>query len=123
MSPIGSVNISSFIGSPEAAPAAKGMSAADASSLLNGAFGASKTSSSSSTGGASFSKLLSNAVDDVNAKMQTASAEQAKVLTGDTNNVHQSVIAMQESNVAFSMMVQVRNKLVESYQELMRMQV
>jgi flagellar hook-basal body complex protein FliE len=33
------------------------------------------------------------------------------------------VIAMQEASVAFTMMVEVRNKLVESYQELMRMQV
>ena len=36
---------------------------------------------------------------------------------------HKSVIAMQEASVAFSLMVEVRNKLVESYQELMRMQV
>jgi flagellar hook-basal body complex protein FliE len=35
--------------------------------------------------------------------------------------LHQSVIAMQEASVAFNLMVQVRNKLVESYQELMRM--
>jgi flagellar hook-basal body complex protein FliE len=42
---------------------------------------------------------------------------------GDTDQLHQSVIAMQEAGVAFSMMVEVRNKLVESYQELMRMQV
>ncbi len=110
-----------MIASPERMPSAsRGMSAADASSLLDGASGSSK---SSSTGAASFSKVLANAVNDVNTKMQAADAEKMKVLSGDTNNVHQSVIAMQEANVAFSMMVEVRNKLVESYQELMRMQV
>ena len=46
-----------------------------------------------------------------------------QVLMGDSGQLHQSVIAMQEASVAFSLMVQVRNKLVESYQELMRMQV
>ena len=55
--------------------------------------------------------------------MQTAETEKAKVLTGETSNVHQAMIAVQESSVAFSLMVEVRNKLVDSYQELMRMQV
>ena len=45
------------------------------------------------------------------------------VLLGDQGQLHQSVIAMQEASVAFSLMVQVRNKLVDSYQELMRMPV
>ena len=45
------------------------------------------------------------------------------MLLGDTDQLHQSVIAMQEASVAFSLMVQVRNKLVDSYQELMRMPV
>ena len=46
-----------------------------------------------------------------------------KVLLGESDQLHQGVIAMQEASVAFTMMVEVRNKLVESYQELMRMQV
>jgi flagellar hook-basal body complex protein FliE len=42
---------------------------------------------------------------------------------GDNPNLHQSVIAMQEASVSFGLMVEVRNKVVESYQELMRMPV
>jgi flagellar hook-basal body complex protein FliE len=42
---------------------------------------------------------------------------------GDNPNLHQSVIAMQEASLSFSLMVEVRNKVVESYQELMRMPV
>lgn len=72
---------------------------------------------------ASFSKVLDSAVQEVNAKMNAASTEQGKLITGETNNVHQAMIAVQEASVAFSLMVEVRNKLVESYQELMRMQV
>ena len=71
----------------------------------------------------SFSNILQNAVGQVDGKMRAASVEQEKLLTGETTNLHQSVIAMQEASLSFSLMVEVRNKLVESYQELMRMQV
>ena len=81
------------------------------------------TSTATTTQPASFSKMLDNAVGEVNAKMNVADTEQGKLITGETNNVHQAMIAVQEASVAFSLMVEVRNKLVDSYQELMRMQV
>jgi len=70
-----------------------------------------------------FGQMLDGLVATVDAKQQAAGALTRQVLLGDTDQLHQSVIAMQEAGVAFSMMVEVRNKLVESYQELMRMQV
>ncbi len=70
-----------------------------------------------------FSQMLDGLVATVDAKQSAAQSMTRKVLMGDTDQLHQSVIAMQEAGVAFSMMVEVRNKLVESYQELMRMQV
>lgn len=72
---------------------------------------------------ASFGTMLEGLVGTV-AEKQAASANITKsVLLGDSDQLHQSVIAMQEASVAFTLMVEVRNKLVESYQELMRMQV
>jgi flagellar hook-basal body complex protein FliE len=76
-----------------------------------------------STGAPSFGAILENVVGEVNSKMEAGAAEQAKVLSGESTNLHQAMISMQEASVAFSLMVEVRNKLVESYQELMRMQV
>lgn len=73
------------------------------------------------TGG--FGQLLEGVVAAVDTKQQDAAAVTRQVLLGDSDQLHQSVIAMQEAGVAFSLMVEVRNKLVESYQELMRMQV
>jgi flagellar hook-basal body complex protein FliE len=70
-----------------------------------------------------FANVIDRAVQEVDGKMKAAAAEQARVLTGETNNLHQAMISMQEASVAFSLMVEVRNKLVESYQELMRMQI
>ena len=70
-----------------------------------------------------FGQMLDGLVGTVEARSAEAQAATRKVLLGDSDQLHQSVIAMQEASVAFTMMVEVRNKLVESYQELMRMQV
>src|ERR1041385_6138964 len=70
-----------------------------------------------------FTQMLDGLVQTVESKQQASQEMTKKVLLGDSDQLHQSVIAMQEASVAFSMMVEVRNKLVESYQELMRMQV
>lgn len=73
--------------------------------------------------GDGFTQMLDSLVDTVGAKQSAAGELTRRVLLGETDQLHQSVIAMQEAGVAFSLMVEVRNKLVESYQELMRLQV
>jgi flagellar hook-basal body complex protein FliE len=67
--------------------------------------------------------VLDGLVSTVEAKQGAAQEATRSILLGNSDQLHQGVIAMQEASVAFSMMVEVRNKLVESYQELMRMQV
>jgi flagellar hook-basal body complex protein FliE len=139
MLPIGSVDISSLIGNPERLQGASGAGTVDpdtisqalgAASNAASASGAIITPTADASSGAvsggqpmSFSHVLQNAVEEVNSKMQAADVEKGKLLTGETSNIHQAMIAVQESNVAFGLMVEVRNKLVDSYQELMRMQV
>ncbi len=71
----------------------------------------------------SFGQMLDGLVTTVSGKQTEATELTKRVLLGDNDQLHQSVIAMQEASVAFTLMVEVRNKLVESYQELMRMQV
>ncbi|MBI2815120.1 MAG: flagellar hook-basal body complex protein FliE [Opitutae bacterium] len=70
-----------------------------------------------------FGRMLDRLVATVDAKQTQAHSLAQQVLLGDSDQLHQSVIAMQEADVVFSLMVEVRNKLIESYQELMRMQV
>lgn len=70
-----------------------------------------------------FGSMMKKFVTDVDDKMKTSATEKTKVLTGEATNLHQAMIAGQESSVAFTLMVELRNKLVESYQELMRAQV
>ncbi|HEY1763999.1 MAG TPA: flagellar hook-basal body complex protein FliE [Opitutaceae bacterium] len=70
----------------------------------------------------SFGQVVDGLLSTVSAKQAEANQVTQNVLMGDSGQLHQSVIAMQEASVSFSLMVEVRNKLVESYQELMRMQ-
>ncbi len=73
--------------------------------------------------GVSFGDVLNQFVSEVNDK-QTASGQAVNdLLAGKDIPLHQAMIAMQEAGVAFQLMVEVRNKLLEGYQELMRMQV
>ncbi len=62
-------------------------------------------------------------VKEVSAKQAEASEAVTGVLSGQDVSLHQAMIAMEEASVSFQLMVEVRNKLLESYQELMRMQV
>lgn len=70
-----------------------------------------------------FGKVFDQLISSVDAKQNEANAVTRDVLLGKSDQLHQSVIAMQEASVAFQLMVEVRNKVVESYQELMRMPV
>jgi flagellar hook-basal body complex protein FliE len=71
----------------------------------------------------SFSSLLGRMINEVNAK-QAASGEAVHgLMTGQGVPLHEAVIAMEEASVSFQLMVEVRNKMLESYQELMRMQI
>ncbi len=85
-----------------------------------------KTLKAGATGevqGASFGNVFEGMINSVVSKQDEASQLTRQVLLGNSEQLHQSVIAMQEASVAFSMMIEVRNKLVDSYQELMRMPV
>jgi len=73
--------------------------------------------------GASFESLLKGFINDVNGRQMAAKEAVHGVLAGEGVPLHQAVIAMEEAGVAFTMLVEVRNRLLESYQEIMRMQI
>ncbi len=72
---------------------------------------------------AGFGDVLNQFVSEVNDKQIASTQAVNDVLAGKDIPLHQAMIAMQEAGVAFQLMVEVRNKLLEGYQELMRMQV
>ena len=73
--------------------------------------------------GVGFGDVLNKFVGEVNDKQIASGQAVNDLLSGKDIPLHQAMIAMQEAGVAFQLMVEVRNKLLEGYQELMRMQV
>lgn len=74
-------------------------------------------------GTTSFENVLGDLVKGVAEKQAQSSSMVNALLAGDNVPLHQAMIASEEASVSFQLMVEVRNKLLESYQELMRMQV
>lgn len=70
-----------------------------------------------------FADTLGNLVGEVSAKQANAGDSVRGLITNQGVSLHQAMIAMEEASVSFQLMVEVRNKLLEGYQELMRMQV
>ena len=71
---------------------------------------------------ASFQDLLKNLVDKVDSLQKDADASIKGLVTGETTDVHTVAIKMEEAGVAFDLMMQIRNKLLEAYQEIIKMQ-
>jgi len=71
-----------------------------------------------------FGETLKAAVDKTNNLQQTAEQMTRDFVSGESNaDLHDVMISLQKANITFQSMVQVRNKLVTAYQEIMNMQV
>ncbi|MCE5324251.1 flagellar hook-basal body complex protein FliE [bacterium] len=71
----------------------------------------------------SVSELVKKGIKEVNSLQSQADDMAVKLASGDIENVHEAMIAMQKAKLAFEFTVQVRNKIIDAYQEIMRMQV
>jgi flagellar hook-basal body complex protein FliE len=70
-----------------------------------------------------FSSLLNDAVGNIDKLQKTADANVQKLATGQPVDLHDLTISMEQSSLSFQLGMQVRNKLIEAYQDVMRMQV
>lgn len=73
--------------------------------------------------GKSFGDMVSHGLQQVDQQLQTSQVELQRLATGEATNLHQVMLRLEETRLSFQLMVQVRNRLLESYQEVMRMQV
>ena len=73
--------------------------------------------------GASFGDMLKTAISTANELQKQSDVEIQKLMTGETQDLHTTMIAVQKADLSFQMMMQVRNKIVQAYQEIMHMQV
>jgi flagellar hook-basal body complex protein FliE len=69
-------------------------------------------------GDSEFMNTLRTAMDQVGQLQSEADGKVAQLLTGNGQDVHSAMIAVEKAGLAFQMMVQVRNKIVQAYQQV-----
>ncbi len=70
-----------------------------------------------------FGETISDFVQAVDDAQKNASVETADIIQGKSQNLHQAMASLEESRLSFQLMIEIRNKLLESYKEVQRMQV
>lgn len=80
-------------------------------------------SAGASQSGDNFGDLLQKAVAEVNQAEIDADGAVQQLHSGGAKNVHEVMIALEKADISMRLMVQMRNKVVDAYQEIMRMQV
>lgn len=73
--------------------------------------------------GTSFGETLSKFLNDVNTLQKQAEEATQKAVIGEIQDIHQVTIAAQKAAISLQLTAEIRNKILESYQEIMRMQV
>ena len=72
--------------------------------------------------GEGFLETLRGALEDVDHLQGQAQTQVSQMLSGNGLDVHKAMIAVEKADLAFQLMLQVRNKIVQAYQEVARMQ-
>jgi flagellar hook-basal body complex protein FliE len=75
------------------------------------------------TGRGDFASWIAREIGSVNGKIAGAETSLQRLATGDVDNLHQVMVSLEEAKLSFQLLVQVRNKLLEAYQDIMRMSI
>lgn len=73
--------------------------------------------------GERFRNAFTYAIDQVDAAQTEASGQVESFIAGEQENLHEVMIKLNQARTAFQLMVEVRNKMMDTYQELFRMQI
>ena len=95
--------------------AISGISSVSAPEMLKSSFDAGKPGE--------FQKMLESTIQTLQTTQNDASKAVQSFLTGETEDLHTTALATQRAEMAFELGLQVRNKVVSAYQEVMRMQM
>lgn len=74
-------------------------------------------------GGGVFQDVLAGAIQQVEAVQQNAAQSVERFLSGDGEELHTTILATQQADLSMDLFLQMRNKVVSAYQEIMRMQM
>lgn len=70
-----------------------------------------------------FSQFLTEALQQVDALQKNADVASVGLATGQIQDVHTAMVALEKASLSLSMTVEVRNKVLDAYQEIVRMQI
>lgn len=71
----------------------------------------------------SFTQMLGESLDKVNEMQVQGDRASAELAAGRNKNIHETMLLLEKADMSFRLMMQVRNKLIDAYKEVMRMQV
>ncbi len=100
-----------------------GMVQADSISIRQPAVGPEANSSVSESKGGGFLETLSKSMEEVNEDQVSADHAIKDLVAGKSKNIHETMLQIQKAELSLKTMMQVRNKILEAYKEIMRMQV
>jgi len=70
-----------------------------------------------------FAQWMTQQIGEVNQQISGAETQLRQLAVGETGNLHQVMLDLEKARLAFQLTLQVRNKVLEGYQEIMRMQL
>ena len=100
-----------------------GMASADSISVRKEAPGSLGESGAPEAKGGGFLDALSKTLEEVNQEQVKADDSIKDIIAGKSKNIHETMLQIQKAELSLKTMMQVRNKILEAYKEIMRMQV
>ncbi|MCM2350666.1 MAG: flagellar hook-basal body complex protein FliE [Bacteriovoracaceae bacterium] len=73
--------------------------------------------------GKTFGEFLQDSIGKVNSLQQDANVAMEKLASGESQNLHETLLAVEKADIAFRTMNQVRTKVIDAYREIMKMQI
>ncbi len=71
----------------------------------------------------SFDTILKSSIDEVNNLQKNAEKAMADIATGEVKDLHQAAIAIDKAEISMKMMLEIRNKALNAYKEILRTQI
>lgn len=93
------------------------------STIISQAGGGNTSAVGAANSGEGFGSVVKDAVESLESSQKAAEQEIGKAVTGESPDLHKTIIALQSADLKFQLGLQVRNKLIGAYEEIMRMPV
>ena len=74
-------------------------------------------------GGPSFNEVLKKAIAEVSGLEKEADRQILELAAGNASNIHEAMLALQKADISFKMLMEIRDKLINAYQEIMRLSI